>query len=104
MPNEVSDIFHNAEHWLEGEAEKFVAAVDHEWVLVRPDVITIGKSLASEIMAAATVYFTGGASIGDAIKSFTDQLPAELAALEHVAVTLFGLAVTKLQNDAQAKA
>ena len=104
MPNEISDAFHHAEDWVKGEFDKFVAAVDHEWVLVRPDVISIGKSLASEIMAAATVYFTGGASIGDAIKSFTDQLPAELAALEHVAVTLFGLAVTKLQNDAQAKA
>lgn len=100
MPNEISDAFHNVEHWVEGEAEKFAAAVDREWVQVRPDVINIGKTVASQVMTAAVAYFTGGANMSQAIASVVSQLPAELKSLEHVAVTLFGLAVTDLQSKA----
>jgi len=97
MPNDASDIIHSAEHWVEDEIKAFVAAVDREWVVVRPDAITIGKTTASIIMTAAVAYFTGGATASQAIASIIDQLPAELKAIEHVAVTLFGLAVADMK-------
>lgn len=104
MPNELSDAIHAVVNWTEDEAKAFVAAIDHEWVQVRPEVVSIGKSLASEVMTAAVAYFTGGATLAQAIASVVEQLPAELKDLEHVIVTLFGLAVTKLKADSDAAA
>lgn len=102
MPNEISDAIHTLVNWTEDEAKAFVAAIDKEWVQVRPDVVSVGKTLASQVMTAAVAYFSGGASITQAVASIIAQLPAEAKALEHIAITLLGLAVTKLHNDAKA--
>jgi hypothetical protein len=101
MPNEVSDTIHNIEHaivsWAEGEAIAFKGAIKREWILVEPDILSLSKTIASQVMVAALAYFSGGATMSQAVASVTSQLPAELKSIEHIIVVTFGLAVADLQ-------
>ena len=102
--SDLSNTFHDIEHaigrTLSDWETKFIGAVRSEFSQVEPDLLALGESFASEVIVAAGVVASGGGTLSQALESILPQIPSELSHLGHIAMTLLGLAVQKMANDA----
>lgn len=87
------------EAWFETEKTKLESALEAEWQVLKPDIVNLGKTILSQVMQAAETYVAGGMNPGSgtaAIAAITAQLPADIAAAEHIVAGAFSTAVAKL--------
>ena len=82
------------EDWVKNTLEP---ALDAEWLAVKPQVISLGETVLSQVWQAALVYVTSGGDYVAALASITAQVPADLAAAEHIVAAALSTAIANLQ-------
>ena len=90
---------------LETEASDFLKgtvepAISAEFSAIGPQILGLGETVLGQVWTAAETYLTSGGSAASAIASVVAQLPADLAALEHLVAGAFAGAVQSISSKA----
>ena len=89
-------IIRNLEAWAVGEFHTLESALEAEWQAIKPEIISLGQTVLSQVWQAAIVFVTSGGNYPAALASITAQLPADLAGAEHIAAAALSAAITNL--------
>lgn len=90
---------------LETEASDFIQqtvepAIKAELTTLGPQILGLGETVLGQVWTAAETYLSSGGSASAAIASVVAQLPADLAALEHLVAGAFAGAVQSITSKA----
>ena len=73
-------------------------AIKNEFDALAPQVLGLGQTVLAQVWTAAETYLTSGGNASAAIASVVAQLPADLAALEHLVAAAFAGAVQSISS------
>lgn len=77
-------------------------ALSAEFAALGPQVLGLGETVLGQVWTAAETYLTSGGNATAAVSAVIAQLPADLAALEHLVMAAFAGAVQSIQSKAVA--
>lgn len=74
-------------------------AIKNEFAILGPQILGLGETVLGQVWTAAQTYLMTGGSAAAAIESVVLQLPADLAALEHLVAGAFAGAVQNISTS-----
>jgi hypothetical protein len=89
-------IIREVEAWLESEKTAIENALEAEWTSLKPQVLNLGQTILGQVWQAASTYVSTGGNYADALASIVAQVPADIAAAEHIIATALSGAVQSL--------
>lgn len=82
------------EDWVIEELKAAEVKLEEDFMVAKPFLLSLGKTILGEIETAGIAYLTGGATFSEALASVVDQLPAELKDLEGAVGAALGIHIT----------
>ncbi len=73
-------------------------AIKNEFDAIAPQVLGLGETVLGQVWTAAETYLGSGGNAAAAIASVVAQLPADIAALEHLVAAAFAGAVQSIAS------
>lgn len=93
-------IIRELETWADAELAQAKADLEAIWQTIEPSVLALGKTVLSQILAAAQTFVTSGGNAGDFVASIVAQLPSDIGSAEAIVASAFGMMSANLQATA----